>query len=356
MTDHPRRGPADDPGDAQLRELLQNAVADVEPTHGLGAIRSRTKVHPMSTRHPWLLAAGAAVLATAATITVVNLAGSGNPVDTSDDVGPAAGPVAGKTPTTPATTSAATGSPTTQPAASGATLPVYYVGDTTHGPRLYREFHPALGTNHEAEAVHDAVAGSPDDPDYTSLWPQGTDVQTVQKSGDTIVVDLKGATLLHDRPAGMSQEQAQLSVQQVVYTAQAAFQDRAPVQLLLDGSNTDTVLGVPTSEPLAQGAPEDVLAQVWIIDPAQDAHVPSGFTVSGLAATFEANVQWKLEQGGKIVKQGFTTAKECCTMSPYSFTVDAPPGDYTLVVHDEDASGGEGPGPWQDTKDISIVP
>jgi hypothetical protein len=42
-------------------------------------------------------------------------------------------------------------------------------------------------------------------------------------------------------------------------------------------------------------------------------------------------------------------------MSPYSFTVEAPPGDYTLVVHDEDASGGEGPGPWQDTKDLSIV-
>ena len=354
MTDHPRRDPADDPGDAQLRELLQNAVSDVEPNYGLDAIRSQTKVHPMSTRHPWLLAAGAAVLATAATITVVNLAGNDNPAGASDDVGPAAGPVAETTPSAPAATSAATESPSTQPAAAGAALPVYYVGETTHGPRLYREFHPAQGTDHETEAVHDAVAGSTDDPDYTTLWPQGADVQTVRKSGDVIVVDLKGASL-HDRPAGMSQEQAQLSVQQVVYTAQAAFQDRAPVQLLLEGNKTDTVLGVPTSEPLAQRAPEEVLAQVWIIDPAQDAHVSSGFTVSGLAASFEANVQWELKQGDKTVKDGFTTAKECCTMSPYSFTVAAPPGDYTLVVHDEDASGGEGPGPWQDTKDISIV-
>ena len=56
-------------------------------------------------------------------------------------------------------------------------MPVYYVGETSHGPRLYREFHPVIGDgNPEAEAVHDAVAGSPDDPDYRTLWPEGTDV------------------------------------------------------------------------------------------------------------------------------------------------------------------------------------
>ena len=70
--------------------------------------------------------------------------------------------------------------------------------------------------------------------------------------------------------------------------------------------------------------------------------------MSGLAAAFEANVQWELMQGGTVVKKGFTTAEECCTMAPYSFTVDAPPGDYTIVVHDEDASG-EGPA-RQDTR------
>ena len=43
-------------------------------------------------------------------------------------------------------------------------------------------------------------------------------------------------------------------------------------------------------------------------------------------------------------------------MSPYSFTVDAPPGSYTLVVHDTDPSGGEGLAPWRDTKDVTVVP
>ena len=56
-----------------------------------------------------------------------------------------------------------------------------------------------------------------------------------------------------------------------------------------------------------------------------------------------------------MVKQGFTTAEECCTLSPYSFEVTAPPGNYTLVVHDEDASGGaEGAGQVEDTKRVTV--
>ena len=156
----------------------------------------------------------------------------------------------------------------------------------------------------------------------------------------------------------MTAAEAQMSLEQLIYTAQAGFQNRAPVRFLLDGQITDTVLGVPTSEPVAQGDETATLAQVWIIDPAEGAQVASGFEVKGIGAFFEANVTWELRQGGKVVassaKSGPVTAEECCTMAPYSFTVDAPPGDYTLVVTDEDASGGEGPAPFQDTKHITI--
>ena len=55
-----------------------------------------------------------------------------------------------------------------------------------------------------------------------------------------------------------------------------------------------------------------------------------------------------------MVKQGFTTAEECCTLSPYSFEVPRLPGNYTLVVHDEDASGGRGPGQVEDTKRVTV--
>ncbi len=63
---------------------------------------------------------------------------------------------------------------------------------------------------------------------------------------------------------------------------------------------------------------------------------------------------WELKRGAPTVRNGFTTAEECCTLAPYSFNVTAPPGDYTLVVHDTDESDGEGIGTSQDTKDITV--
>jgi hypothetical protein len=343
----------------QLRALLDDAVSDVEPRPALDAIRSRTSVRPLS-RRPWFLAAGSAVVATAATIAAFAVLGN-DAGTTSSSPGPATSPSQATAPSQPKS-STGTAQDSESPAPADAAVPVYYLGDTGQGVRLYREFHqvpvPDLPGAAVAEAVHQAVAVHPQDPDYRSLWPSGADVQHAEVSGDTIVVDLKGAALLHDRPAGMSEEEAKMSVEQLIYTAQAGFQDRAPVRFLLDGQITDTVLGVPTAEPLAQGDETSTLAQVWIIEPSEGATVPSGFTVKGVGAFFEANVVWELRQGDQVVassaKSGPVTAEECCTMAPYSFTVDAPPGDYTLVVSADDPSGGEGPAPFQDTKDITV--
>jgi hypothetical protein len=82
--------------------------------------------------------------------------------------------------------------------------------------------------------------------------------------------------------------------------------------------------------------------------------VGSPFVVKGRAATFEGNVQWELRQGSTVVKRGFTTAGECCTLSPYSFSVSVGPGDYTLVVHDEDVSDGEGDPPAEVTERLTV--
>lgn len=336
----------------KLRDLLEDAVADVQPRHGLDSIQSRTKVHPMSNR-PWLLVVGTAAVATAATIAAFAVLG--------EDTGTTrtqTGPAASSTKQSPDKEDAASEGSTASPEPSSVALPVYYVGRTGQGPRLFREFHqgpvPDLPGAAVAEAVHQAVSVAPQDPDYATLWPSGADVQHVERNGDTIVVDLQGAGLLHDRPSGMTGDEAQMSVEQLIYTVQAGYQDRAPVRFLLDGRVTDTLLGVPTSEPVAQGDEGSTLAQVWIIDPAEGAEVPSGFEVSGVGAFFEANVTWELRQGGKVVKSGFATAEECCRMAPYAFTVDAPAGRYTLVVKDEDASGGEGFPPFEDSKNITV--
>ncbi len=346
--------PTDPAGDdSGLRALFHDAVSDVEPYGTLDQIHAREHEAAPTTRR-WLLptiaAAAATVVVIGGAVAVTRDAGRGNP--------PAA-----QQPAPTAKASApqddATGSVAAEPEAEvTAAVPAYFVGTTAQGPRLYREFQRqqvCAGAECKAEAaVRTAVAGTPDDPDYRVPWPAGTSVRDVSFDGDVLVVDLSGPSL-RDRQAGTSALDAELAVQQVLYSAQAGLgQGRPPVQLLVDGERSDQVLGVPTAEPLAAASADSVLASVWVTSPSEGATVPGTFEVTGQAATFEANVVWELERGDEVVRRGFTTARECCTLSPYSFTVTAPPGDYTLVVHDTDESDGEGVGTSQDTKQLTV--
>jgi hypothetical protein len=353
MSDLPGRP---DP-DERLRALLDEAVADVEPRPGLESIRARTKVTTMNSKRPWILAAAGAVVATAATVVGVTvLADDESPRDTD-------GPVASATPpeTASPTEPSSPASPSA-PATETVALPVYYVGDTNTGPRLFREFHEAEVEAGEAaqvqKALTEALGDTALDPDYRSPWPEGTALGGARIDGpaddDVVWIDLADAGALHDRPAGMSEAEASMAVEQLVHTAHAVLQRRAPVQFLLDGERTDTVLGVPTSEPLAAGAPMEVQGTVWVITP-QDGDVVEGpIRVEGRGAFFEATVSWQLLRNGEVVDEGFATAEEGMTLSPYSFEIDAPPGDYVLRVYDADMSGGEGNGEAEDTKRVTV--
>jgi hypothetical protein len=367
-------GPDLTPGEQdRLRALLDEATADVHPHDGLDAIRSRTsRGNSMSSSRSWFLGTAAAVLATAATITVVAMVNGGD--DPSAGPGPADTPTAAaESPTeSPAESPAespneSAPSPDEEPQAVEGAVPVYYVGDTGQGPRLFREFHPGIGADPLTQAVADAVSRTPDDPDYRTPWPDGTEVQaSFDGEGDDGQISLNLSGVASDRPGSMSKAEAEMAVQQLVWTAQAATQTTAPVALRLDGQPTTTILGVPVNEPLARAAELDVLAQVWIIDPAEGATVEDGFTVRGVGSFFEANVVWELHRGGldgPVVASQATTgepvmAEECCRMAPYEFTVDLPddaePGEYTLRVHDEDMSDGEGFKPFEDTKTVVV--
>lgn len=372
MNEFPRSSSSSE--DERMHRLLSDAVSDVEPRDALDSIRSRTVVTPFRSKRPWILGAGAAVVATAATIAAVAVTGNNPGTSTAQDpdfAGPAttAAPEPTQNPTTEDTHPTTDASPDEGPSPDEAdatagptestTVPVYYVAETSRGTRLYREFHAVdtAGQDPARGAVEEAVSTDPADPDYRTDWPRGTTAGEVEYDGDVVTVDLRSDGQLRERPAGMSGEEADLAVEQLIYTVQAALQQgRPPVQFMVNGERTDMLLGVPASEPLVEGDPTDVLAQVWVITPAEGAELTAPLTVSGLAAAFEANVQWELMQGDRVVEQGYTTAQECCTMAPYEFQVNAPPGEYTLVVHDEDASGGEeGPGPWEDTKNIKII-
>ena len=148
-----------------------------------------------------------------------------------------------------------------------------------------------------------------------------------------------------------------MAIQQVVYTAQAVEQRPVRVVFVVDGRPVDTLLGEPVRQPISADDPMQVQAPVWIIDPAEGTATGGRLSVEGRGAFFEATVAWQVRDAGtgQVVREGSAMAQECCTLSPYSFTLPVlPVGQYSLRVYDADMSGGEGPGEQEDTKSFVI--
>lgn len=239
----------------------------------------------------------------------------------------------------------------------GTTTAAYFIGDTERaGPRLYREFQRASGEPLEA-AVAVLTAG-PLDPDYRSAWSGG---QLVSATYDNDVISVVVDPSVRTRPGGMSKAEASAAVEQVIYSVQAAVQERAPVQFRTTDNPIDMVFGVPTAEPLANGPMLDVLSHVNLTSPEQGAVVDGDtLSVTGVGNSFEANVGWELRQGDKVVKDGFATMEGWMEPKLFPFEVDVdvsdlPPGEYTLWVTTDDPTGGtEGIGAMTDDKDFTL--
>lgn len=359
-----------------LARLLRDAVDDIEPRPGIEAIRSRTslsKESPMANLRTWFLGGLGAAVATATVIGGVVLVGNNNP-SADNDGGPVGDPTVSDTvsehvsetpsddPTTadPTPTGDATQSdePTDSTPQPGSAVPVYYVGDTPMGPRLYREFHANPDDEEVVSLAVSQALGQALDPDYRTGWPAGTEATQFGLTPDLLTVNLEGE--LHDLPAGMTAEQAQLAIEQLIYTAQAAYQQgRVPVQFMLNGSRTDQILGQPASEPLANGPENDVLSLVSVTSPSEGATVSGSFEASGRANSFEATVPWQILRGDTVVKTGFSTAEGSMDkLYPWQTTVDVSdlaPGRYTFRAQTDDPSGGaEGSGPFEDTRTIIV--
>ena len=102
----------------------------------------------------------------------------------------------------------------------------------------------------------------------------------------------------------------------------------------------------------------EVLALVNVTTPEEGATVSGTFTASGVASSFEATVPWEIRQGETVVMKGFATAEGWMDkLYPWETEVDVSglaPGDYTFVAMTDDPSGGEGFGPTEDTKAITV--
>jgi hypothetical protein len=237
------------------------------------------------------------------------------------------------------------------------TLPVYFVGATPQGPRLFREFRGLEADNPTDEALALLTAGDALDPDYSTLLPDGS-LRLDTSGPEKIVISLPDAAWA-ERPDSMSTKEAKLAVQQIVYTVQGIVQDRLPVHFVLDG-DTSPILGLDATSGFKAAPQNNVLALVNVTQPEQNSQPGSKFVASGVANSFEATVPWEIrDESGAKVLEGFATAEGWGDhLYPWESEVDASglaPGTYTFVAMTDDPSGGEGGGPTEDTKTFTVT-
>jgi hypothetical protein len=235
----------------------------------------------------------------------------------------------------------------TSPAAEPVTSAVWFIVNTRTGLRLVRELRELPGEDPAREAVEAMIAG-PTDPDYTTTWNPDTQVLSVEQDADVVTVDLSAEA----RTASVGSEGAALMVQQLVHTVTDATDPEAGVELLVDGEPAGELWGAVEWESAERRAePLEVRSLVQIDTPREGETMTSPVEVAGEAATFEANVLWRiLDAAGDEVETGFATAREGMTMSPFEFEVELDPGSYTLEISEDDPSGGEGGEPMTDSR------
>lgn len=301
-------------------------------------------------------------LATALSITALAL-GAAACSEEAPDADPAPASQSEATDTTSPTETPSGSETASSPAASPAessdtvTVPVYFVGDTPQGPRLFREFRAVPAGNPLMEATALLTAGDTLDPDYRTLWPQ-VEVSDVQATDGILLVQIAGDGFTQ-RPDGMSSRAAKLAIQQLVHTLQGVQQARVPVQLQRGGSDL-RLFGLSTESPYSNADQVAVSSLVNVTAPEQGATVTGGtLEASGVASSFEANVPWEIRRGDEVVLDGFATAEGWMDkLYPWEAEIDVSglePGDYTFVARTDDPSGGaEGAGPHEDTKDFTL--
>lgn len=261
----------------------------------------------------------------------------------------------GDPPATPSPTTTAsvepTITPTPEPTAEGGDLTVWAMTDTGTEVRLVREQRTVAEVSVQA-AVEEMIAG-PTDPDYFSAWDPGTTVLGVDTSLEAVSVDLTADA----RTANIGSAGAGLMMQQLIYTVTDALADPGrEVVLLIEGEPAGELWGaVIWDGPMGREDPISARLLVQIDAPREGATSSSPLAISGEAAVFEATLPWRvLDEAGTEVASGVATTAEGQTFAPYSFTVDLPPGTYTVVVTEDDPSGGEGRAPMQDSRTVTI--
>ena len=228
----------------------------------------------------------------------------------------------------------------------------YWVADTAKGIRLYREYVRLQVTPDPIiTSLRALIGGKPKDSDYFSLWPKETRINSVTVTGSLATIDLTLGKM------NLGSEAESMAIAQLVWTATAANTTVKRIQLTVDGKIVESIAGhVDATKPFKRASSSEVLAPVWIISPEEGAQVSAtGFTLKGMASTFEANVAWKVFKDGKLVQQGSTlTAGAAPSWKPWSVSLPGLlPGQYTFIAMEFSARDGSLVA--QDTKNATLL-
>jgi hypothetical protein len=283
---------------------------------GWHRVRASRPRRPRGAAMWWSGMVGAGTV-TATVVAVMASVGSCNPV---------AGPAPDQAPP-PAAASQTT-------ASTSARVPIYYIGATKAGPRLYREYHvvaprPA-GT---AAALKAAIAQMLDgrtayDRDYHSSWPASATVRSVAVRDGVATIDLGGATV-----NGYDPKENAAALQQLIWTG-TAYSGGTGVRLLFDGKPRATLwkAALPCSGVLRRAAAVSALAPVWVIDPQAGSLSGRNVTVNLAGIVFEGavNVRVKNSAGRVVYHKVVQLTMGAPAQGTARLTVRLNPGAYTV--------------------------
>lgn len=323
---------AHDDLELRLRDALHHRAQDASPQYRLDSVLERANSAPrrgVGAAAPWAIGLVAAAVVLALALVLPGLIGgpedpgvpAGTPTPT--ETVPSEAPTTAPSDTAEPTTSTPTTSPTGTDEATLAALPVYHpahIGSAIDRIRLYREWVNIEGVYRDAPvedklsaAVSAALAGyAPGTDGYLNYW-YGVELESASVSGGKITLRLSGPG-----SSDVSDEEARISVQQLVWTAQAAVgQGTLPVRFEIADGSTRLFGRLPIDRDYNRPASSDLyhedLAPIWITSPTRG-QVISGndVVITGEATVFEATYLWELIDGdtGSVLRSGHGQASE----------------------------------------------
>lgn len=223
---------------------------------------------------------------------------------------------------------------------NGIPVKFFFVSDTPRGFKLFSEVQSWTAADDlNLQVISDLVSGKvvPLDPEYVNLWGSTNTVNSVQITDSVATVDLGKISL------NVGAEGEQRAIDQIVWTLTEFNPDVDSVAFTVNGKTVESFAGhVDTTLKFSRAIDYEVLNPIQISSINQGAELTSPITISGQACTFEANVVWKISQGGKVVKEGFTTASSGCPeRGEWSVSIeDLKPGDYLFQALEYSAEDG----------------